>query len=153
MKATPAGRWSRRSTRMNPTEAGSEVRRCRRLLQHGAGALVLLVAVLATSGCHAERRPASPQPACATASASRTPAIHFTDVTERAGIRFRHANGGFGRKYLPETMGSGCAFLDFDGDGWLDILLLNGRPLGETGRRGDGETGRPGGVKDGFASG
>src|SRR5947199_10592033 len=62
-----------------------------------------------------------------------TPTFTFTDVTEQAGTHFRHTNGGFGRKYLPETMGSGCAFLDFDNDGWLDILLLNDRPLGSGG--------------------
>src|SRR5262249_48927095 len=65
-------------------------------------------------------------------SAARGPsfAVQFTDVTAAAGIRFRHTTGGFGRKLMPETMGSGCAFLDYDGDGRLDILLLNGRPLG-----------------------
>jgi hypothetical protein len=50
----------------------------------------------------------------------------FTDVTAAAGIRFKHNNGSFGKKYLPETMGSGGAFLDADGDGKLDILLVNG---------------------------
>ncbi len=55
------------------------------------------------------------------------PLPRFTDVTAAAGIRFRHNTGAFGKKYLPETMGSGCAFFDFDGDGWPDILLLNGR--------------------------
>ena len=50
----------------------------------------------------------------------------LTDVTARAGIRFEHNSGAFGAKYLPETMGPGCAFLDYDGDGWLDILLVNG---------------------------
>lgn len=54
------------------------------------------------------------------------PPVTFTDVTERAGIHFRHVNGAFGQKWMPETMGSGCAFLDYDGDGWLDILLING---------------------------
>lgn len=49
----------------------------------------------------------------------------FADVTTSAGIRFRHNNGAFGQKYLPETMGSGAAFLDADGDGWQDILLIN----------------------------
>ncbi len=52
-------------------------------------------------------------------------AVKFVDVTARAGIKFVHNNGGFGKKYLPETMGSGCAFLDYDNDGWQDILLLN----------------------------
>ena len=50
----------------------------------------------------------------------------LVDVTARAGIRFEHNSGAFGAKYLPETMGPGCAFLDYDGDGWLDILLVNG---------------------------
>src|SRR5256714_15121931 len=52
-------------------------------------------------------------------------AIRFTDVTGASGIRFRHVNGAFGKKYLPETLGSGCAFLDFDNDGWQDVLLVN----------------------------
>lgn len=51
----------------------------------------------------------------------------LADVTAAAGIDFRHQTGAFGAKYLPETMGPGCAFLDYDNDGWLDILLLNGR--------------------------
>ncbi|MCS7025623.1 MAG: CRTAC1 family protein [Bryobacteraceae bacterium] len=54
--------------------------------------------------------------------------VRFTDVTQTAGIRFRHHNGGSGKKWLPETLGSGCAFFDADGDGWLDLLLINSRP-------------------------
>jgi enediyne biosynthesis protein E4 len=46
-------------------------------------------------------------------------------VTTQAGIRFKHNSGAFGKKYLPETMGAGCAFLDYDNDGWQDILLVN----------------------------
>jgi len=49
----------------------------------------------------------------------------FTDVTKAAGIRFRHDSGAFGKKYLPETMGSGAAFFDGDGDGAQDILFVN----------------------------
>jgi len=52
--------------------------------------------------------------------------FRFEDVTARAGIAFEHNSGAFGGKYLPETMGSGCAFLDYDNDGWQDILLING---------------------------
>ena len=51
--------------------------------------------------------------------------VSFTDVTGAAGIRFRHSNGAFARKYLPETMGSGVAFLDVDADGWQDVFLVN----------------------------
>ncbi|MBO0910890.1 MAG: CRTAC1 family protein [Acidobacteria bacterium] len=49
----------------------------------------------------------------------------FTDVTSAAQIRFKHNNGAYGGKLLPETLGSGCAFLDYDRDGWQDILLVN----------------------------
>jgi hypothetical protein len=54
------------------------------------------------------------------------PGFSLVDVTTKAGIDFRHNSGAFGSKYLPETMGPGCAFLDYDGDGWLDILIVNG---------------------------
>ncbi len=52
--------------------------------------------------------------------------ITFRDVTAQAGIHFTHNNGAFGKRYLPETMGPGCAFIDYDNDGWPDILLING---------------------------
>jgi enediyne biosynthesis protein E4 len=52
--------------------------------------------------------------------------IHFADVTAKAGIKFSHNNGAFGKKWLPETMGPGCAFIDYDNDGYPDILLING---------------------------
>jgi len=52
--------------------------------------------------------------------------FRLTDVSNSAGIHFRHNSGAFGGKLLPETLGSGCAFLDYDGDGWQDILLING---------------------------
>jgi enediyne biosynthesis protein E4 len=55
-----------------------------------------------------------------------SPAGQFTDITASAGIRFIHNNGAFGAKYLPETLGPGCAFIDYDNDGYPDILLLNG---------------------------
>jgi len=51
--------------------------------------------------------------------------IHFTDITAQAGIHFTRNSGAFGKKYLPETMGSGACFIDYDNDGWQDILLVN----------------------------
>lgn len=53
--------------------------------------------------------------------------VTFSDVTAQAGVRFSHNAGKTGKKWLPETMGSGCAFFDFDHDGWLDIFLVNSR--------------------------
>ena len=55
-----------------------------------------------------------------------SPGFRFTDVTTQVGIQFQHNSGAFGGKFLPETLGSGCAFLDYDRDGWQDILLING---------------------------
>lgn len=74
---------------------------------------------------------------CGNAVAQQTPLPQFTEITQAAGIDFVHNTGAFGKKYLPETMGSGCAFLDYDTDGWQDILLVNGKDWDgtETGKR------------------
>src|ERR1700758_1907702 len=70
---------------------------------------------------------------CATPVLAQSPrkptassSITFRDITPRAGIHFVHNNGAFGKKYLPETMGPGVAFIDYDNDGWPDIFLVNG---------------------------
>lgn len=55
-----------------------------------------------------------------------SPSITFRDVTQKAGLHFAHNNGAYGKKYLPETMGPGVAFIDYDNDGWQDIFLVNG---------------------------
>ena len=87
----------------------------------------LLFALLCASACSGESTPRSGEPPSANGSA--TPAVgvpvSFADVTAAAGISFRHNSGAFGRKYLPETMGSGAAFVDVDNDGWQDIFLVN----------------------------
>jgi enediyne biosynthesis protein E4 len=53
------------------------------------------------------------------------PNARFTDVTSAAGIHFVHNNGAYGEKLLPETTGGGCAFFDYDNDGYPDILFIN----------------------------
>jgi enediyne biosynthesis protein E4 len=69
----------------------------------------------------------SPAHAFAVAAAQASaPGFRLVDVTAPAGIQFQHNNGAYGGKLLPETLGSGCAFLDYDADGWQDILLVNG---------------------------
>ncbi len=69
-----------------------------------------------TSDAAVPAPPASPRPAGP---------VHFTDVTHDVGIHFRHNSGAFGKKYLPETMGSGVCAIDYDGDGWQDLLFVN----------------------------
>jgi enediyne biosynthesis protein E4 len=62
------------------------------------------------------------------AIAQAPPSLGFTlvDVTAAAGLQFRHTSGAYGGKLLPETLGSGCAFIDYDADGWPDVLLVSG---------------------------
>lgn len=101
-----------------------------------------MVSALLIAGCHhaaetqtqqehaaASQQPSanSPQPAKNIELTAARPSgpIRFEDVTSQAGIHFRHNNGAFGEKYLPETMGSGVCVLDYDNDGWQDILFVN----------------------------
>jgi hypothetical protein len=72
--------------------------------------------------------------ALAAAIPSASP-VRFVDSTKKAGIHFVHNSGATGKRYLPETLGSGCAFVDIDGDGWPDILLINGKDFAPRGRR------------------
>jgi enediyne biosynthesis protein E4 len=53
--------------------------------------------------------------------------IQFREVSGESGMHFSHNNGAFGKKWLPETMGPGCAFIDYDNDGYPDILITNGQ--------------------------
>jgi enediyne biosynthesis protein E4 len=80
--------------------------------------LAALVAVFALATAATDSGIAAGYPAA--------PAITFHDVTQQSGIRFIHNNGAFGKKFLPETLGPGVAFIDYDNDGWPDIFLVNG---------------------------
>src|SRR5213082_2422808 len=82
------------------------------------GTLIAALALLAIAICTYRRPPLA---------APSTEAVHFLDVTREAGIRFVHNTGAFGKKFLPETMGAGCAFIDYDNDGKPDILLVSGK--------------------------
>lgn len=75
--------------------------------------------------------------ATAVAYAAAPPAtdVKLTEVTAAAGIKFVHNAGKAGKKYLPETVGAGGAFFDFDGDGWQDILLVNSKDWAPKGRK------------------
>jgi hypothetical protein len=68
-------------------------------------------------------------------AANITTGIKFVDISRQAGIHFTHYNGAAGQKWLPETIGSGCAFVDLEGDGWADIFLLNGKDWKPSGTR------------------
>lgn len=81
------------------------------------GILCVLISVI--FGC-------APKPAATPPPSPAPAAVTFEEVTATAGIHFRHVSGASARKLLPETMGSGCAFLDYDNDGWQDVLFING---------------------------
>ena len=88
----------------------------------------ILMAVVMSGSCVVDELPqrdAATPPTPPAAPPAAVQPVTFVDVTNEAGVHFRHNSGAFGRKYLPETMGSGAAFLDVDGDGWQDIFLVN----------------------------
>jgi enediyne biosynthesis protein E4 len=85
---------------------------------------ILGIVTLATGG-----------PAARQADDARAPdtgeGVRFTEITREAGIRFQHVSGASTDKHLVETMGSGGLFFDFDGDGWIDIFLVDGGSLAD----------------------
>jgi hypothetical protein len=65
------------------------------------------------------------------ASGADTTLPQFVDVAGQAGVTFRHVNGASADKHLVETMGSGGLFFDYDGDGWIDIFIVDGGSLAD----------------------
>ena len=107
--------------------AGILNRSCTRGAGHG---FLLLLAVAAGCGGTAGGESPGGAPSAGTTAATGAAAdpavpIVLTDVTAEAGIRFTHNTGAFGEKYLPETLGAGALWLDADGDGGQDLLLVN----------------------------
>ena len=94
--------------------------------------VMLIMLVAGPTGCEfsSDSRPDPDSYAADPPAADREPAVSapgIVDVTADAGLRFEHENGARGDKWMPETVGAGGGFLDYDGDGWLDIFLVNGR--------------------------
>ena len=100
----------------------------------GSAAALVLLALLGAGIFWLRHRPPPSGPLKVTAltpptvpesALSEIPDARFTDVTAASGIKFVHNNGAYGDKLLPETMGGGVAFFDFDGDGAPDLLFIN----------------------------
>jgi enediyne biosynthesis protein E4 len=107
--------------------------------------LFFFLLIIVSAGCRKEpaagstQRSPAPTPSPSPSPTSNEPfkpvPIEFVDVTQASGISFKHYNGATGRNYLPERFGSGCAFLDYDNDGWQDILLVNSMDFAKSPRK------------------
>src|SRR4051812_37509177 len=89
-----------------------------------------MILVLLATGC---RNHSQVRRSALDAAATHTPPLAgprptFHDVTAEAGLSWRHHNGAKGQKQYPETMGGGGGFVDVDGDGWLDLVLIDSVP-------------------------
>ncbi|MCW3053382.1 MAG: ASPIC/UnbV, partial [Chthonomonadales bacterium] len=89
------------------------------------GLCMALVGLLAFSGCNHSAGPGGVTPVVNPSSGPQA-VLNFVDITAKAGIDWKRANGAFGKKWFPETAGGGGAFIDYDNDGYPDIVLING---------------------------
>jgi hypothetical protein len=102
-----------------------------------AAIIGVTIAILWMRGGSGRVKPDAPLPVRTSLPAVAPPTAAFVDITREAGITFSHENGAAGDKLLPETMGGGVAFLDFDNDGKPDLLFVDSRPWPSAGTRHD----------------
>lgn len=94
------------------------------------GSALLLAVGGAVMGCTADSQSASTADPAELEEAAQRAAPPFTKITDAAGLGdFMHRTGRFGKKWFPETMGAGGGFFDYNGDGWVDIVLIGGGAL------------------------
>jgi enediyne biosynthesis protein E4 len=104
-----------------------------------AAATAAWVAVPLMTACSGTpETPTAPRVETPSASTAR-----YVEATSEAGISFRHVSGAYGRKYLPETMGSGVAVLDYDADGRPDLYFANAMPWPNAPAKPGGPAGAP----------
>ena len=125
--SSPTVQGGRSCGRTSGSASKKDVRARRRRGWLGLLGCALLLALV---GCNGDE----PAEGETSEGAEAGPALAFADVTERAGLgAFRHQTGAFGEKWFPEAMGSGGGFVDYNSDGWPDVLLVGGGVWPESG--------------------